>query len=97
MKKSLLFLMVVIFFVTAACRSQKTGWKGRIEKVDGITVVKNPKEPIYDEVVFSLNEELSIGKAEGEEEYMFSGIEDIDVSPIAWRYKPVTCLGKLSG
>ena len=40
--------------------------------MDGVTVVKNPKEPIYSEDVFSLEEELSIGEAEGKDEYMFS-------------------------
>ena len=34
---------------------------------------------MYGEDVFSLEEELSIGEAEGEEEYMFSRINDIDV------------------
>ena len=35
-------------------------------------VIKNPKKPVYDRNVFSINEELSIGVAEGKEEYMFS-------------------------
>ncbi len=58
---------------------QKTEWKGRIEKIDGITVIKNPKEPMYGKDVFNMEEELSIGEAEGREDYMFSLIVSIDV------------------
>ena len=39
-----------------SCRQQKSTWKGTIEEVNGVTVVKNPKEPIHDEGMLSLNE-----------------------------------------
>ena len=42
-------------------------------------LVKNPDEPIYGENVFVLEEELSIGEAEGREEYMFSGIQSVTI------------------
>jgi hypothetical protein len=47
--------------------------------MDGVTIVKNPLEPMYDEDAFSLEEELSIGEAEGKEEYMFSELRQIEV------------------
>jgi hypothetical protein len=47
--------------------------------VDGVTVVKNPKEPMYGENICIIEEELSIGEAEGPEEYMFSMIRGIEV------------------
>jgi len=47
--------------------------------MDGVIIVKNPKVPIYGEDIFSLTEDLSIGCAEGQEEYMFSRIGPIDV------------------
>ncbi|MGD8536662.1 MAG: 6-bladed beta-propeller [Candidatus Aminicenantes bacterium] len=72
-----LFLFVLIILVS--CQKQKTEWKGTIEEVDGVTIVKNPKEPMYSENVVSLKEELSIGEAEGSEEYMFSQIRNIAV------------------
>jgi len=62
-----------------SCKQQKTEWKGTIEEVDGVTVVKNPKEPMYGEDVFSLEEDLSIGEVEGREEYMFSEMRHIAV------------------
>jgi hypothetical protein len=72
-----LFLSVFMMFVS--CQKQKAEWKGTIENVDGVTVVKNPKEPIYGEDVFILEEELSIGEAEGRKEYMFSEIRSVAV------------------
>ena len=49
---------------------QNPQWKGKIEYDDGITVVKNPKEPIYGEGIFGLKEELTIGKKKGEEDVL---------------------------
>ena len=70
----------LLLVVAVACNQQKAEWKGIIEEVDGVTVVKNPKEPMYAENVFSLEEELSIGDVEGEEEYMFSEIRSLAIS-----------------
>lgn len=72
---SFFFLIILIF----ACKQQKAEWKGKLEEVDGITVVKNPKEPVYKEGVCILEEELAIGGAEGREEYMLSRIIDVAV------------------
>jgi hypothetical protein len=74
---AILFFSVLIIFV--ACAKQKPKWKGTIEVVDGITLVKNPKEPIYDNDIFHMEEELNIGEAKGKEEYMFSQIGSIAV------------------
>jgi len=70
-----LFLIFTFFF----CSSQKYQWQGTIEEVDGVTVVKNPKEPMYGEDVFSLEEELSIGESVGPEEYILSIINSVAV------------------
>jgi len=73
----IIFLSVLIVFVS--CQKQEAEWKGTIEEADGVTVIKNPKEPMYGQDIFSLEEELSIGEAEGREEYMFSPIRSIAV------------------
>ncbi len=52
----LLFIPSILFF---SCSQQKSEWEGTIEEVDGVTVVKNPKEPMCGEDVFSLDEEVS--------------------------------------
>ncbi len=64
-------LAVFLMVTFCCCSSQKPEWKGTIEVVNGVTVVKNPIEPMYGEEIFAKEEELSIGAAEGAEEYMF--------------------------
>jgi hypothetical protein len=80
----LLFFSVIFFLLFAeAERMQKPGWKGTIIKEGEVTVVKNPKEPMSGSDVLFLQEELSVGKAEGKEEYLFydirSPVSNVDV------------------
>ena len=72
-------LFVSVFVMLISCKKQKTEWTGTIEEVDGVTVVKNPKEPMYSEDIFNIKEELSIGETKGREEYMFSQIRSVAV------------------
>lgn len=78
-KEHIALLLMFILGVFSVCEKQKAAWEGTITTVDGVTVVRNPKDPIYDEDVFSLEEELSIGEAVGREKYMFSEIRSIAV------------------
>jgi len=82
MRNKIKIISVVLFISTcvllASCQKQKAEWKGTIEEVDGVTVVKNPDEPLYGELVFDLEEDLSIGK-EDDDNYMFFRIGDIKV------------------
>ena len=83
MEKRIRIISITLFLslsiILTSCRNQKSEWKGSIEKENGVTIVKNPKEPMYGEDVFSLKEELSLGEAKGRKEYMFSQIRNIDV------------------
>lgn len=73
MKKYIYFIFCIAFlFLLVSCNQNKTEWKGTIEEKDGMIIVKNPIEPIYGEGAFNLEEELSIGETEGQEEYMLS-------------------------
>lgn len=78
-KATLIVLFLSPLVILVSCEKQKAEWKGTIEEDNGVTIVKNPKEPMYGEGVFSLEEELSIGEAEGREEYMFSGLRQVEV------------------
>jgi hypothetical protein len=52
----------IIFFsrwLPAVSHGQKPAWKGKIETGNGIKIMKNPKEPLYGEIVFDLDEDLS--------------------------------------
>ncbi|MDH5203388.1 MAG: hypothetical protein OEW69_09035, partial [Nitrospirota bacterium] len=71
----ILFLSVLIILVS--CEKRKAVWKGTIEEENGVTIVKNPKKPIYGEDVLSMKEDLTLGEKEGREEYIFSGIHGI--------------------
>ncbi len=73
-RASLIFPLIIVIACLVSCEKQKTEWKGSVEEIDGIPAVKNPREPMYEEDVFSLVEELSIGEAVGKEEYMFSEV-----------------------
>jgi len=63
-------LFLSAFIMVISCGKQKTEWKGTIEEENGVIVVKNPKEPIYGEINFVLEEDLIIGK-ETDENYLF--------------------------
>jgi hypothetical protein len=67
-------LSISALMMLVSCQKQSAEWKGIIEEVDGIIVVKNPKKPMYGEGVFSMEEDLTLGEKEGREEYMFSRI-----------------------
>jgi len=83
MKMQTWFLLVSFFvfaFIFAEAReNQKPEWKGKVETENGVKVIKNPKAPLYPAGIFRLEEELSLGKADGEEAYLFSRINGLDV------------------
>ena len=68
---------VVLFLLLFSCQK---GEETEIETVNGVPVIRNPKEPTAIKgklAKITLEEELSIGEAEGREEYMFSNIPSI--------------------
>lgn len=69
---------VIILALSFSCQQPDSQWQGTIEEVDGVTVVKNPIEPLYGEDVLEFSEELAIGVVEGEEEYMFQMVNDVE-------------------
>jgi hypothetical protein len=83
MKMPSLFLWAIFiacsFTFSQAIENQKPEWKGKIETENGIPVIKNPKSPLYPAGIFRLEEELCLGKSEGEEAYLFSRINGLDV------------------
>ena len=79
---ALIFLSVAVVVGTY----QESEWQGTVEEVDGVVIVKNPREPIYGEDVFELEEELSIGKVEGKEAYMFFGLSRLAIDDRGYIY-----------
>jgi len=82
MKNKTKFVSIVLFLsafiMIVSHGNQKVEWKGKIEIEDGVKVIKNPKEPLYGEIKFELEEDLSIGE-EDDDNYMFFGVGDIEV------------------
>jgi hypothetical protein len=75
-----LFLALILFVWVCSTRSpeETSEWKGTIEYMDGIKVVKNPGEPLYGHLHLDLEKDLSLGSEE-DEAYMFYRAEDIGV------------------
>ena len=60
-KYSIAILSLILVFLPMGC--QKSGqWKGQIKEVNGVTIVNNPKRPLYEKPVLVLDEELRIGE-----------------------------------
>jgi hypothetical protein len=68
-----------LFLLYAGCQKKTTQWKGTIDIEDGVTVVKNPKEPIYKEPVLELQEDLTVKGSEDIEEQMFQNINTLGI------------------
>ncbi|HRD02462.1 MAG TPA: 6-bladed beta-propeller [Candidatus Saccharicenans sp.] len=73
-----LFLFFILFNA-AGCRQQESAWRGSIKDEKGITVVRNPAQPIYKKDIISFEEELQIGSADKSDKYIFSSIDGLDV------------------
>jgi hypothetical protein len=71
-------LFVSVFMMLISYGNQKVEWKGKIEKEKGITVIKNPREPLFGEIKFELDEDLSIGNQQ-DKNYSFYIVRDIQV------------------
>lgn len=71
----------ILMCTLPGCAPSETGWQGKIESRDGVTVVHNPREPLHQGPVLELKEDLSIRGSETEEEQMFQDIRTLDVDP----------------
>lgn len=64
----------LLVFLTAAAASSQVKWKGSVVKEGDMTVVRNPKEPLYKTPVLELKEDLSLGGPEAQGDYAFGQI-----------------------
>lgn len=74
----IIFYLILNFIFLYSCKQEKL-WKGTIKKENGVVIIKNPVEPKYERNIFHIEEELTIGKKDGEEEYIFSYLRGIVV------------------
>jgi hypothetical protein len=74
---SMLFSLSLIILSTSYGQ-KKLEWKGKVKIEEGVKVIINPKEPLFGEIEFELEEDLNIG-CEDDENYFFYKIRDIQV------------------
>lgn len=82
MKNIGVFLALPVFFglvFSFACTKHEREWKGTVLIENGVTVVKNPKEPIYDRIILELEQDLTIRGSGDDEEQMFQTIRTLDI------------------
>jgi len=68
----------LISFGITAPSGRQAQWKGKIETLDGVKVVRNPNEPLFGDIKLDLEEDLKIGRAD-DEKYAFYRVRGIDV------------------
>jgi hypothetical protein len=79
-KALLLGLGLPALIVSATLVAAPQGeWKGTIAKEGEVTVIENPKEPLYKTPVLELTEDLSLGGPDAQGEYTFSQIRHFAV------------------
>jgi hypothetical protein len=69
--KRCFLLILSILLVLGFSIHQKPQWKGTITEENGVKVIKNAREPLYGELTFELEKDLSIGNEE-EENFLFN-------------------------
>lgn len=72
----ILFLCLVTPLISQS-DEQKTTWKGKIEIENGIKHIANPRNPLFGEIVFDLEENLSIGNDQEDNYAFFTAIKII--------------------
>jgi hypothetical protein len=65
-------LILALAALAAACAREK--WQGTSVKEGDVTIVRNPKRPLFDSPVLELEEDLSIGGPQAEGESVFGRI-----------------------
>lgn len=79
-RASALFIgLALLTFLTVAAASAQNKWKGTIVKEGDVTVVKNPKEPLYKTPVLELKEDLTLGGLEAQGDYAFGEVRQFVV------------------
>jgi hypothetical protein len=76
-RKDLIICLGIAVIFAAAAAAPQAKWKGTIVKEGDVTVVKNPKEPLYKTPVLELKEDLSIGGPDAPEEAALDQVRQV--------------------
>jgi hypothetical protein len=72
-------IILSCLLTTIVCKRQRLEWKGTITEKDGVVIVKNPKDPLYENAEVQIARDLKIGQPSGQPEYLFSQITSLEV------------------
>lgn len=64
-------IILLIGWTSVANQGSQLSWKAKIVTESGVKVVKNPTEPLYGELILQLEQNLSIGGNESDDNYYF--------------------------
>jgi hypothetical protein len=80
-RKSLLLALGFLMLISTAAlmASAQAKWKGSIVREGDVTIVKNPKEPLYKTPVLELKEDLSLGGPDAQGDYVFGEVRNFVV------------------
>jgi len=81
----IVYPMLIIFLLPQPASAQAK-WKGSVIKEGGVTIIRNPKEPIYKTPILELEEELSIGGPDAQGDYAIGRIMDVVVDEVGTVY-----------
>jgi len=74
-----IFLILLLIMSCSKAKTAKTAeWKGEVEIKNETKIVKNPSDPVYGEILFELEKDLSIGR-EDDDNYLFYDPRNIAV------------------
>lgn len=73
------WVTLLLLLACATCDGKKASWQGKVTEKDGVVIVSNPKKPIYENSEIAIVQDLKIGVSEGDPEYMFTEITDLEV------------------
>jgi hypothetical protein len=73
-RKAFVACLGIAAFIAFEAAAPQAKWKGTVIKEGDVTVVKNPKEPLYQTPILELKEELSLGGPEAQGEFAFGQV-----------------------
>lgn len=82
--RSIVAAVLALVLAAAGCGDRpgtaSVEWSGTVDTLAGVIVVSNPAQPIWRGAdAWRLEEELSIGVVEGDPDYQFAGIADVEI------------------
>lgn len=78
--KSLIYLLSLLLLFFCSSQDNKNNYSVKIETVDSVKLVSNPSFPRDGKITYNMEEEISIGLEEGDENYILNRPLDVKVA-----------------